>query len=105
VFGVRWCGLLFSWLLVLLLSLVLLRLPSPNRNLRHPNVLQYLGTSVEESGMCIIMEYMPRGSLYRLIHNPKLELDLKMIKRTCARAVTQRCGLGRVRTVVQYAVV
>jgi len=61
------------------------------KNLRHPNVLQYLGTSVEESGMCIIMEYMPRGSLYRLIHNPQIQLDLKMIKRVC---VDTACGMS-----------
>jgi serine/threonine protein kinase len=55
------------------------------RSLRHPNVLQYLGSAYAPSGreVCICMEYMPLGSLYRLLHNAAYEFSLARIKSIC----------------------
>lgn len=49
------------------------------RQLRHPNVLQVLGVCLEPP--CIIMEYMPRGSLYHLVHNPSVVLDWPIVRK------------------------
>lgn len=49
------------------------------RQLRHPNVLQVLGVSIDPP--CIIMEYMPRGSLFQLIHNPNVSLDWPIVRK------------------------
>ena len=38
------------------------------RSLRHPNILQYLGVANSGGEISICMEFMARGSLYRLLH-------------------------------------
>jgi serine/threonine protein kinase len=58
-------------------------------SLRHPNVLQFLGTASNPPEIVIIMEYMPRGthssccsyslkfylgSLYRIIHDKTIDI-------------------------------
>jgi serine/threonine protein kinase len=52
------------------------------KSLRHPNVLQFLGTTTDprDNDFVIIMEFMPRGSLYRIIHNMSVDLPLERIK-------------------------
>eukprot|EP01104_Vermistella_antarctica_P021228 TRINITY_DN944_c0_g1_i1.p1 TRINITY_DN944_c0_g1~~TRINITY_DN944_c0_g1_i1.p1 ORF type:complete len:806 (+),score=134.52 TRINITY_DN944_c0_g1_i1:321-2738(+) len=56
--------------------------------LRHPNVLQFLGTCFDPKGddICIVMEYMERGSLYRIIHSPLIALPIARIKMICLAA-------------------
>jgi len=49
------------------------------RQLRHPNVLQVLGVCTDPP--CIIMEYMPRGSLFQLIHNQNVALDWPIVRK------------------------
>eukprot|EP00026_Physarum_polycephalum_P005262 Phypoly_transcript_05293.p1 GENE.Phypoly_transcript_05293~~Phypoly_transcript_05293.p1 ORF type:complete len:518 (+),score=79.43 Phypoly_transcript_05293:123-1676(+) len=49
------------------------------RQLRHPNVLQVLGVCIDPP--CIIMEYMPRGSLFQLIHNPNIPMDWPTVRK------------------------
>jgi len=39
------------------------------RGLRHPNILQFLGACTSMPNVCIVMEYMPFGSLYRILHD------------------------------------
>ena len=39
------------------------------RGLRHPNVLQFLGACTETSDVYIVIEFMPKGSLYQIIHD------------------------------------
>jgi len=52
------------------------------KSLRHPNVLQFLGICRVGEGLeiCIITEYMNRGSLYRILHLRDLEIpwDLRL---------------------------
>merc|ERR1711916_285605 len=35
--------------------------------LRHPNVTLFMGACLEESSMCLLTEYLHRGSLYHLV--------------------------------------
>lgn len=49
------------------------------RQLRHPNVLQVLGVCLEPP--CIVMEYMPKGSLFQLIHNPSVSLAWPIVQK------------------------
>eukprot|EP00026_Physarum_polycephalum_P005313 Phypoly_transcript_05345.p1 GENE.Phypoly_transcript_05345~~Phypoly_transcript_05345.p1 ORF type:complete len:610 (-),score=59.52 Phypoly_transcript_05345:54-1883(-) len=48
--------------------------------LRHPNVLQFLGTASSPPELVIVMEFMSRGSLYRIIHDKSIELPWTRIK-------------------------
>jgi len=51
------------------------------RSLRHPNILQFLGACTDPPDICIIMEFMPRGSLYNIIHDKSIALAWDLIKR------------------------
>lgn len=47
--------------------------------LRHPNVIQFLGVAVDKVSLYMLTEYMPRGSLYDVIHNREQDLPLELI--------------------------
>ena len=53
------------------------------RSLRHPNILQYLGISQTGKEVCICMEFMPRGSLYRILHHANSSFSRSKIKAVC----------------------
>lgn len=40
------------------------------RRLRHPNVVLFMGAAAHSPHLSIIMEFLPRGSLYSIIHRP-----------------------------------
>ncbi|KAG2378398.1 hypothetical protein C9374_008541 [Naegleria lovaniensis] len=40
--------------------------------LRHPNIVNFYGISISDSTKCMVVEYLPMGSLDRLIYNCKL---------------------------------
>jgi serine/threonine protein kinase len=42
-----------------------------------------LGMCENSPEICIITEYMPRGSLYRILHDRKLSIDFPLMKRIC----------------------
>ncbi|KAN0028998.1 hypothetical protein ACTFIV_010866 [Dictyostelium citrinum] len=48
--------------------------------LRHPNICQFLGTCNNPPEILIVMEYMPLGSLYRILHDPAISLDWPRMK-------------------------
>lgn len=56
------------------------------KTLRHPNVLQYLGACTQPPNVCIITEFMPLGSIYRLIHNEQIPFPWIRIKNFCIDA-------------------
>jgi len=56
------------------------------RALRHPNVLQFLGSCTIPPDICICTEYMPRGSLYRILHDPTLLLPWGLVRRMAVDA-------------------
>ncbi|KAG2649563.1 hypothetical protein PVAP13_1NG116300 [Panicum virgatum] len=43
--------------------------------LRHPNVVLFLGYVTQPPNLSILTEYLPRGSLYRLLHRPNSQVD------------------------------
>eukprot|EP01132_Coremiostelium_polycephalum_P004784 gene4784-5967_t len=56
------------------------------RNLRHPNVIQFLGSCTIFPDLCICTEYMPRGSLYSILHDPNILLPWALVKKMCIDA-------------------
>jgi tRNA A-37 threonylcarbamoyl transferase component Bud32 len=51
------------------------------RGLRHPNVVQFLGATMDEPDICIVTEYMAKGSLYHLLHDPKVAISWEMVRK------------------------
>ncbi|KAJ3694917.1 hypothetical protein LUZ60_000294 [Juncus effusus] len=47
------------------------------KRLRHPNVVLLMGAVTKVPNLSIITEFLPRGSLFRLIHRPNNQLDEK----------------------------
>ncbi|QHO13269.1 hypothetical protein HN51_070856 [Arachis hypogaea] len=45
------------------------------KRLRHPNVVLFMGAVTRRPHLSIVTEFLPRGSLYRLIHRPNNQLD------------------------------
>ncbi|MCD7456362.1 Serine/threonine-protein kinase edr1 [Datura stramonium] len=45
------------------------------RRLRHPNVVRFMGAITRPPHLSIITEFLPRGSLYRIIHRPHSQID------------------------------
>lgn len=45
------------------------------KRLRHPNVVLFMGAVTRAPNLSIVTEFLPRGSLYRLIHRPNSQLD------------------------------
>ncbi|KAF2304346.1 hypothetical protein GH714_030305 [Hevea brasiliensis] len=45
--------------------------------LRHPNVVLFMGAVACPPHLSILTEFLPRGSLYRLLHRPNPQLDEK----------------------------
>jgi hypothetical protein len=43
--------------------------------LRHPNVVLFMGAVTRPNQLAIVTQFIPRGSLYRLLHRAKAELD------------------------------
>lgn len=43
--------------------------------LKHPNIVSLLGICVETGYYAILMEYIPLGSLYKLLHKEKVNLS------------------------------
>lgn len=49
------------------------------RTLRAPNILQFLGSTFNPPDICIIMEYMSRGSLYSILHDDTCALEWPLL--------------------------
>nr|ABG54348.1 flag-tagged protein kinase domain of putative mitogen-activated protein kinase kinase kinase [synthetic construct] len=47
------------------------------KRLRHPNVLLFMGAVASPQRLCIVTEFLPRGSLFRLLQRNKSKLDLR----------------------------
>eukprot|EP00268_Persea_americana_P046749 TRINITY_DN4829_c0_g1_i8.p1 TRINITY_DN4829_c0_g1~~TRINITY_DN4829_c0_g1_i8.p1 ORF type:complete len:1087 (-),score=268.39 TRINITY_DN4829_c0_g1_i8:727-3636(-) len=45
------------------------------KRLRHPNVVLFMGAVTRVPNLSLVTEFLPRGSLYRLIHRPNNQLD------------------------------
>ena len=47
------------------------------RRLRHPNVVLFMGVITATSNLAIVTEFLPRGSLFKLIHRSGVQIDLR----------------------------
>ncbi|KAF2312733.1 hypothetical protein GH714_039800 [Hevea brasiliensis] len=45
------------------------------KRLRHPNVLLFMGAVTSSQRLCIVTEFLPRGSLFRLLQRNSTKLD------------------------------
>ncbi|KAF3779484.1 Serine/threonine-protein kinase [Nymphaea thermarum] len=45
------------------------------KRLRHPNVLLFMGAVASPERLCIVTEFLPRGSLFRLLQKVNVKLD------------------------------
>jgi serine/threonine protein kinase len=43
--------------------------------LRHPNVVLFMGAVMQAHQLAIVTQFIPRGSLFRLLHRSKADLD------------------------------
>eukprot|EP00300_Choanocystis_sp_HF-7_P013506 c18324_g1_i1.p1 GENE.c18324_g1_i1~~c18324_g1_i1.p1 ORF type:complete len:149 (+),score=27.44 c18324_g1_i1:731-1177(+) len=61
------------------------------QRLRHPNIVLFMGGLSQPDSLGIIMEHMPCGNLFEVLHETKIELDMKQkLKFACdaARGMT-----------------
>ncbi|KAF3786142.1 Serine/threonine-protein kinase [Nymphaea thermarum] len=47
------------------------------RRLRHPNVVLFMGAVTRPPHLSIVTEFLPRGSLYKILHRPNCQIDEK----------------------------
>ncbi|GMI84991.1 ENHANCED DISEASE RESISTANCE 1 [Hibiscus trionum] len=47
------------------------------RRLRHPNVVLFMGAVTRPPNLSIITEFLPRGSLFKILHRPHSQIDEK----------------------------
>ncbi|XP_054804335.1 serine/threonine-protein kinase EDR1-like isoform X2 [Prosopis cineraria] len=47
------------------------------RRLRHPNIVLFMGAVTRPPNLSIISEFLPRGSLYKILHRPNCQIDEK----------------------------
>ncbi|KAJ0981683.1 hypothetical protein J5N97_009938 [Dioscorea zingiberensis] len=47
------------------------------RRLRHPNVVLFMGAVTRPPNLSIVSEFLPRGSLYRILHRPNCQIEEK----------------------------
>uniref|UniRef100_J3NE67 non-specific serine/threonine protein kinase n=2 Tax=Oryza brachyantha TaxID=4533 RepID=J3NE67_ORYBR len=47
------------------------------KKLRHPNILLFMGAVTSPQRLCIVTEFLPRGSLFRLLQRNNTKLDLR----------------------------
>ncbi|XP_017977303.1 PREDICTED: serine/threonine-protein kinase EDR1 [Theobroma cacao] len=47
------------------------------RRLRHPNVVLFMGAVTRPPSLSIITEFLPRGSLYKILNRPQCQIDEK----------------------------
>eukprot|EP00250_Pteridium_aquilinum_P006238 c16196_g1_i1 orf=670-3183(-) len=48
------------------------------RRMQHPNVVLFLGAVTRPPNLSIVTEYLPRGSLFRILHRPNCQLDERL---------------------------
>ncbi|GMJ02528.1 hypothetical protein like AT4G24480 [Hibiscus trionum] len=51
------------------------------KRVRHPNVVLFMGAVLKRPHLSIVTEYLPRGSLYRIIHRPAAGETLNLRRR------------------------
>ncbi|KAL2608289.1 hypothetical protein R1flu_026862 [Riccia fluitans] len=54
--------------------------------LRHPNIILFMGACTVPPDICIVMEYAANGSLYGVLHNPNIGIDMATVVRWASEA-------------------
>ncbi|CAM8902390.1 unnamed protein product [Rhodiola kirilowii] len=49
------------------------------RKIRHKNIVQFIGACTRSPNLCIVTEFMSRGSLYDFLHKQKCKFDLRTL--------------------------
>ncbi|PHT70092.1 hypothetical protein T459_25196 [Capsicum annuum] len=62
------------------------------KQLRHPNIVLYIGVVTQRPNLSPVTEYLSRGSLYRLIHNPDAK---KVLNRRRQFSMAYDVGIGK----------
>lgn len=71
------------------------------RRLRHPNIVLFLGAVTRPPNLSIVSEFLPRGSLYRILHRPNCQIDERLrIKMALDVAKGMNCLHSSVPTIV-----
>nr|KJB26519.1 hypothetical protein B456_004G245400 [Gossypium raimondii] len=71
------------------------------RRLRHPNVVLFMGAVTRPPNLSIITEFLPRGSLYKILHRPHSRIDEKQrIKMALDVARGMNCLHASIPTIV-----
>ncbi|KAL5712587.1 Serine/threonine-protein kinase edr1 [Ranunculus cassubicifolius] len=71
------------------------------RRLRHPNVVLFVGAVTRPPNLSIVTEFLPRGSLYRILHRPNCQIDEKRrIKMALDVAMGMNCLHTSIPTIV-----
>eukprot|EP00026_Physarum_polycephalum_P005873 Phypoly_transcript_05912.p1 GENE.Phypoly_transcript_05912~~Phypoly_transcript_05912.p1 ORF type:complete len:446 (+),score=31.19 Phypoly_transcript_05912:139-1476(+) len=50
------------------------------KSLRHPNILQFLGSCSVPPNICLVTEFLPRGDLHKIIHDKTIKLEKSLMK-------------------------
>lgn len=65
------------------------------KRMKHPNVVLFMGACTQPPNLCIVTQFVPRGSLFRLLHrwakprNPAVQIiGLDMVSVVIWRVVT-----------------
>lgn len=45
------------------------------KNIRHPNLTEFIGTCVEPGRVCVLTEYCSKGNLQDILENTEVQLD------------------------------
>ncbi|KAK8508753.1 hypothetical protein V6N12_034858 [Hibiscus sabdariffa] len=71
------------------------------RRLRHPNVVLFMGAVTRPPNLSIITEFLPRGSLYKILHRPHPQIDeMRRIKMALDVARGMNCLHTSIPTIV-----
>jgi Janus kinase 2 len=49
--------------------------------LRHPNIVMFMGVTVHPEFIALVMEFLPKGNVYNLLHVDKGDLDFSLLLR------------------------
>lgn len=49
-------------------------------DLQHPNIVRFIGVCIEEDNLCLVTEYMSKGSLFDIIHSEEKSKDTHLIR-------------------------
>jgi serine/threonine protein kinase len=59
------------------------------RSLAHPNIVKFVGVCIEPPHLCIVTEFVERGSLSKLLADPMIVIDEPLILRVLQLLLSQ----------------